>query len=49
MTPCHDLQSRWEDRLSSLIDERAIVLDGDDALAEFLDAIDAEVDAELRP
>ena len=34
------------DRIASLDDGRAIVLDGDEALGEFLDAIDAEVDAE---
>lgn len=46
MTPDDGFQSQLEDRLNSLIDERAIVLDGDDALAEFLDAIDAVVDNE---
>jgi hypothetical protein len=35
------------DRLASLKDGRAIVLDGDEALGKFLDEIDAEVDAEV--
>lgn len=36
------------DRLNSFRDRRAAVLEGDAALGEFLDAIDDEVDAELR-
>jgi hypothetical protein len=43
-----DLKLQFADRLASLHDGRAIELDGDEALGEFLDAIDAEVDAELR-
>lgn len=35
------------DRLASLSDGRAVVLEGDGELSAFLDAIDAEVDAEL--
>ena len=40
-----DLQLQMADRLASLQDGRAIVLEGDYELADFLDAIDAEVDA----
>ena len=40
--------SQFADRLASLSDGRAIVLDGDGQLADFLDAIDAEVDAEIE-
>ncbi|HEY4232004.1 MAG TPA: hypothetical protein VGM76_01130 [Lacipirellulaceae bacterium] len=40
-------ESQFADRLASLGDGRAIVLDGDERLAEFLDTIDAEVDAEI--
>ncbi len=36
------------DRMASLNDGRATVLDGDDALGTFFDAIDGEVDDELR-
>lgn len=36
------------DRIASLQDGRAIELESDAALAEFLDAVDAEVDVELR-
>ena len=43
-----DVRRQCFDRLASIADGRAIVLDGDDALGEFLDAIDAEVDADLR-
>ena len=43
-----DFQTQLADRLASLRDGRANVLEGDDALGEFLDAIDAEVDNELR-
>jgi hypothetical protein len=43
-----DARSRLADRLASFADGRAIVLDGDEALGEFLDSIDAEVDAELQ-
>lgn len=42
-----EFQGQMSDRLNSLRDGRAIVLDGDEALGEFLNAIDAEVDAEL--
>jgi hypothetical protein len=41
-------RAQFADRLASLRDGRAIELDGDNALGEFLDAIDSEVDAELR-
>jgi hypothetical protein len=41
-------ETQFADRLASLGDGRAIVLDGDDQFAEFLDAIDAEVDAEIE-
>jgi hypothetical protein len=37
-----------DDRLASIRNDRAFVLDGDEALGEFLDAVDAEVDAELQ-
>jgi hypothetical protein len=40
--------SQFADRLASLSDGRAIVLDGDGQLADFLDAIDAEVDTEIE-
>ena len=43
-----DFQTELAERLASFLDERAIVLEGDKALGEFLDAIDAEVDAEIR-
>ena len=43
-----DFQVQMSDRLASLRDGRAIVLDGDEALGEFLDAIDIEVDAEMQ-
>jgi hypothetical protein len=43
-----DFRSQMTNRLASLADGRAIVIDGDDSLGEFLDSIDAEVDAELR-
>jgi hypothetical protein len=38
-------RSQMEERLASFQDGRAIVLEGDEALGEFLDAIDIEVDA----
>jgi hypothetical protein len=41
-------QIELADRIASLHDERAIVLNGDAALGEFLDAIDADVDSEMR-
>ena len=41
-------RAQFADRLASLGDGRAVELDGDDSLGEFLDAIDSEVDAELR-
>ena len=43
-----DFHGQRTDRVSSLQDGRAVVLEGDEALGEFLDAIDAEVDAELH-
>jgi hypothetical protein len=43
-----DFQAQLADRLASLRDGRAIVVEGDAALGEFLDAIDAEVDNETR-
>jgi hypothetical protein len=43
-----DFQTQLADRLASLRDGRAIELAGDVALGDFLDAIDAEVDAEMR-
>lgn len=43
-----DFRSQMADRLASLQDKRAIVLNGDEELAQFLDGIDAEVDAELQ-
>jgi len=43
-----EMRKQLADRLQSLQDGRAIVLDGDDALADFLDGIDREVDAEMR-
>ncbi len=36
------------DRMASLQDGRAVVLDGDEALGAFLDSIDAEVDSDLQ-
>jgi hypothetical protein len=41
-----DFQTQLADRLTSLCDGRAIVLESDEALGEFIDAIDSEVDAE---
>jgi hypothetical protein len=43
-----DFRTQMADRLTSLGDGRAIVLESDEALGEFLDAIDSEVDAERR-
>jgi hypothetical protein len=43
-----EFQSQLTDRLASLHDDRAIVIDGDDALGQFLDEIDDEVDSEMR-
>ncbi|HEX5471484.1 MAG TPA: hypothetical protein VFW73_06340 [Lacipirellulaceae bacterium] len=43
-----EFQHQLDGRLSSIQDVGAIVLDGDEALGEFLDQIDAEVDAELN-
>ena len=43
-----EFQAQLSDRLASLHDGRAIVLEGDDALGAFLDAIDKEVDSEMR-
>jgi hypothetical protein len=40
-------ESQFADRLASLNDGRAVVLEGDEQLAQFLDSIDAEVDAEM--
>lgn len=39
-----DVGRQIAERLASFENGRAIVLDGDEALGEFLDAIDAEVD-----
>ncbi|MEX0611391.1 MAG: hypothetical protein WD738_03730 [Pirellulales bacterium] len=41
-------QTQLAERLASFSDGRAIVLEGDEALGDFLDAIDTEVDAERR-
>jgi len=43
-----EFQSQLTDRLASLHDGRAIVIDGDDALGQFLDEIDDEVDSEMH-
>jgi hypothetical protein len=43
-----EFQIQMTDRLASLRDGRANVLDGDEALGEFLDEIDREADAELQ-
>ncbi len=43
-----DAGRRLADRLASFQNGRAIVLNGDEALGEFLDGIDAEVDAEMQ-
>jgi hypothetical protein len=43
-----DLQHQLSDRLASLSDGRAIVIDSDEHLGKFLDAIDSEVDAKIR-
>lgn len=43
-----DFRRQLADRLGSFADGRAIVLDGDEALGEFLDSIDAKVDANLQ-
>jgi len=43
-----DFQHQLADRVAALRDGRAIVLEGDAALGEFLDVIDAEVDTEMR-
>jgi hypothetical protein len=43
-----EFESQLSDRLASFADGRSIELVGDDALGEFLDAIDEEVDSELR-
>jgi hypothetical protein len=43
-----DTRRQIADRLAAFQDGRAIVLDGDEALGEFLDTIDVEVDAELQ-
>jgi hypothetical protein len=42
------VQRQLAERLASFADGRAIVLEGDEAIGEFLDSIDAEVDAELQ-
>jgi hypothetical protein len=41
-----EFRAQLDDRSASLADGRAIELANDDAIGEFLDAIDAEVDAE---
>ena len=43
-----DVERQFADRLASFNDGRAFVLDGDQALGEFFDTIDAEVDAEMK-
>ncbi len=43
-----DFRHQMADRLASLQDGRAIVLDGDEALGAFLDSIDAEVDSDVQ-
>jgi hypothetical protein len=42
-----EFRVQMNDRLASLRDGRAVELDSDESLGEFLDAIDAEVDAEI--
>jgi hypothetical protein len=41
-----DIRRNMAERLVSLSDGQAIILDDDEALGQFLDKIDAEVDAE---
>ena len=43
-----DAGRKLADRLASFQNGTAIVLDGDEALGEFLDGIDGEVDAEMQ-
>jgi hypothetical protein len=43
-----DAGRQLANRLASFKDGRAIVIDGDEALGEFLDGIDGEVDAEMQ-
>ena len=43
-----DFRSQMADRLASLQDGRTVTLDSDEAFGEFLDSIDADVDAELQ-
>jgi hypothetical protein len=43
-----EFQARLAERIGSVDNGQSIDLDGDNALAEFFDAIDAEVDAELQ-
>ncbi len=43
-----DFRSQMADRLASLQDGRTVTLDSDEAIGEFLDSIDADVDAELQ-
>lgn len=44
---CRDFQIELSERLASLHDGRAVELHGDTELGQFLDAIDADVDAEI--
>lgn len=41
------MRAEFANRIASLSDGRAVVIDGDEALGEFFDAIDAEVDSEM--
>jgi hypothetical protein len=41
-------RAKLADRLSSFEDGRSVTLNGDEELEQFLNSIDAEVDAELR-
>jgi hypothetical protein len=41
-----DFRAQIADRVASLSDGRAFVIDGDEALGEFLDSIDREVDSD---
>jgi hypothetical protein len=43
-----EFRAQLSERAASLNDGRAIVLEGDEALGEFFDGIDAEVDADAR-
>jgi hypothetical protein len=43
-----EFRAQLDDRFASLRDGRAVELDSDESLGIFLDAIDAEVDAEIN-